>query len=240
MKDLRLPLKFSREIDAFIRSLKAIYQTDLVSVILYGSAASGEFITAHSNLNILVILKSTQLAVLKLASGAVKKFKHLTPLFLTQEYIRSSTDIFPIEFLDLKENYTLLEGMDVLKEIQVDPKNLRFQCEQELRAKLLNLRQLYLKLNHRPAQLQELLFESFNPILHVLRNVLRLKGVRPPYQKEKLLKELAVHLKIDCAHLENILAAKLKKIKLKKVEIEGLFSVLVDNLDKITQDVDAL
>jgi len=240
MKNLRLPAKLNQEITTFVQSLKKIYQEDLLSVILYGSGASGEFVTNHSNLNILVLLKSTQLRLLKKASRVVKESKNLTPLFLTKEYIISSTDIFPIEFLDMQENYTVLYGQDILKEIHVDLKNLRFQCEQELKVKLLNLKQLYLSLNNRPVDLKEPLFKSFTSILHILRNVLRLKGAQPHYQKEDLLKQVAEYFKIDIGYWEKILAAKLKKIKITKTEIEELFSVLVDNLERITQDVDAL
>jgi hypothetical protein len=240
MKNLLLPVKFREEIDAFIQNLKEIYQEDLLNITLYGSGASGEFVTNHSNLNILVILKSTELLVLKRASKTVKRFKNLTPLFLTEKYILSSCDVFPIEFLDMQENYRVLYGQDVLKKIHVDPKNLRFQCEQELKSKLLNLKQVYLNLNNQPINLKEPLFRSFTSILHILRNVLRLKNIQPPYQKEDLLKELAAHFKIDIGHWERILAAKLKKIKITKTEIEELFSVLVDNLEKIVQDVDVL
>ncbi len=53
-----------------------------------------------------------------------KQEKHL-PLFLTEEQINSSTDIFPIEFLDMQENYTVIYGKDVLRDISVDIKNLQ-------------------------------------------------------------------------------------------------------------------
>ena len=237
MKNLRLPAKIEQEIEAFIKSLKEIYQENLLSIILYGSASSGEFITGRSNLNILVILKSTELLYLKPASKTVMRLKHLTPLFLTKEFITSSTDVFPIEFLDMQENYIVLYGQDVLKEIHVDLKNLRFQCEQELKLKLLNLKQLYLSLSNQPQNLKEPLFKAFNSILHILRNVLRLKGAQPHYQKKDLLKQVVEHLEIDISSWEKILSAKLKEIKLNKTETEKLFFVLVDNLEHI---VDAL
>lgn len=237
MKDLLLPSKLKREVNFFILGLRKTYREDLLSVVLYGSAASTPL---YSNLNILVLLRSTSLSELKKATSVVNKFKNLTPLFLTEEYILSSIDIFPIEFLDMQENYILLYGKNFLKDIHVDLKNLRFQCEQELKAKLLSLKQLYVGLNYRPAALKEPLFRSFTSIMHILRNVLRLKGRQPPYKKEDLLKELAVHFKIEISHWEKILAAKLKKIRINKVETEELFLVFVDNLEEIIRTVDAL
>ncbi|MCX5694645.1 MAG: hypothetical protein NT014_05960 [Candidatus Omnitrophica bacterium] len=238
MNNLKLSPKLSCEISSFIFSLKEIYGEGLLSVILYGSAASGEFVFSHSNVNILVVLKSTELSYLKPASKVIKRFKRLMPLFLSKEYILSSCDVFPIEFLDLQENYKVLEGNDILKEIHVDMKNLRFQCEQELKVKSLSLKQIYL--NSYPQDLKGPLLKSFTGILHVLRNVLRLKGIQPHYQKDALIKQVAQNFKIDTVSWEKILAAKSNKIKLSKTQTEELFLVLVDNLDKITQDVDAL
>jgi hypothetical protein len=240
MKNLQLPLKLDRQVTFFIQELEEAYAQELLSVILYGSAASGEFVVKHSNLNILVILGSADLLLLKKASSIVKKFKNISPLFLTENYILSSTDVFPIEFLDMQENYAVLYGKDILKDIHVDPKNLRFQCEQELKLKLLNLKQLYIKLAGQPAILAELLLKSFTSVLHILRNVLRLKNIKPPYKKEDLLKELAKHFEIEAAKWEKILACKQKKIKANKAEIEGLFIIFVDDLEKIIRTVDAL
>jgi len=240
MRSLSLPLKLEREINYFVLGLKETYKDDLLTVALYGSSASAEFSHRYSNLNILVILKSTNPAKLKKATSLVNKFKDLTPLFLTKEYILSSLDIFPIEFLDMQENYILLYGEDLLKDIRVDLKNLRFQCEHELKAKLLNLKQSYLGLSNRPETLREPLIRAFTSVLHILRNVLRIKGKQPPYKKEDLLKEIAAHFKIEIGHWEKILAAKLKKIRINKAQTEELFLTFVDNLEEIIQAVDAL
>jgi len=238
MPKLKLPKKIEENILSFIEKLKDIYQNDLISAILYGSAASGEFVDKHSNLNLLVILTETDLGSLKRASGVVAKFKNITPLFLTEDYIRTSTDIFPIEFLDMQENYLLFFGKDVLKEISIDKKNLRFQCEQELKAKLLNLKQLYLRFYKDKAGLQNLLFKSFTSILHVLRNVLRLEGKQPPYQKREILNAIENQFKINIAAWEKILAAKNKDTRLGLVETETLFAEFLKDLEKIVGIVD--
>ena len=57
----------------------------------------------------------------------------INPVFFTEDYIIRSTDVFPIEFLDMKENHVTLYGKDLFEAIAVDTKNLRFQCEQEIK-----------------------------------------------------------------------------------------------------------
>jgi len=240
MEELKIPDKLKNSLQKFNKTLKGIYKEELISLILYGSAASGEFVDKHSNLNALVVLRNTDLGILKRASSIINKFRMINPLFLTENYINSSTDIFPIEFLDMQENYLVLYGKDVLKNINVNTSNLRFQCEQELKAKLINLKQLYLRINQDKLAMRNLLFKSFNSVLHILRNVLRLKGKESPYLKQEILKELKSEFQIDINIWEKILAAKLKQIKLSSKDTEELFINFIRELEKIVEIVDKL
>jgi predicted nucleotidyltransferase len=240
MNELILPLKVKNNIQNFIQGLVAIYRDNLVSVILYGSAASGEFIDKHSNLNLLVVLRDAGIDKLKAASSHLNKFKEIKPLFFTESYIYNSLDVFPIEFLDMQENYFLLYGSDVLKDIKIDTANLRFQCEQELKAKLINLKHIYLTAARNKNILSKLLFKSFTSVLHILRNCLRLKNITPPYKKEDILEELSYEYKFDLEAWKKILSAKNKKIRLSLQQIDELFVNFVKDLETIVDTVDSL
>ena len=240
MQELRLPDNLKRKTQGFINGLKRIYADELVSVIIYGSAVSGEFADKHSNLNILAVLKDADLNNLKKAADFIRRFKMIKPLFLTEHYIATSTDIFPIEFLDMRENYRVLYGKDILRDILIDIRNLRFQCEQELKAKLLNLRQLYLRIHQNKALLRDLLFRSAISVLHILRNVLRLKGKTPPYLKQDILKDVSTELGINRDIFVKILAAKNNEIKLGGREIEELFIGFVRELERVVDIIDKL
>jgi len=151
-------------LDDFVKGLRSIYGEGLVSAILYGSAASGEYSSANSNVNLAVVLDDSGLANIARAARLVnkRKFRLVKPVFFTEKYIASSTDVFPLEFLDMKENNIVLYGKDLLKDVRVDEKNLRFQCEQELKSKLINIKTAYL--DHRSAaDRKKLLFNSLHP-----------------------------------------------------------------------------
>jgi len=60
-------------------------------------------------------------------------------IFTVSEFL-SSDDVFPIEYLDMKDGHKLLYGRDFLSEINVSDANLRHECEFDLRSKLLKLR----------------------------------------------------------------------------------------------------
>lgn len=239
MEQLKIADQYKNILKSFTQGLKGVYPEELLSLTLYGSAVSGEFVDKHSNLNLLAVLKNTDLGLIKKSSQLIHKFKIINTLFLTEDYIANSLDIFPIEFLDMQENYFVLYGKDVLKDIQVDMHNLRFQCEHELKAKLLKLKQAYLLLNNKSA-LRSLLFASLTSVLHILRNVLRIKGIKPPYLKHEALKEMASEFKIEIHVWERILLAKNRKIKLSKREIEELFISFVRDLESLVAIVDKL
>jgi predicted nucleotidyltransferase len=240
MQEIKLAEKLKKSIVCFADNLKNLYAEELVSVILYGSAASEEFVDKHSNLNFLIVLKNTDLPVLKKAADLTRKFPLFEPLFLTESYINSSTDIFPIEFLDMLENYNLIYGRDVLKDIRVDTKNLRFQCEHELKVKLIGLRQLFLKFNKNSRILERALFKSFNSTLHISRNILRLTGKTAPYKKSEIVNGLALNFGLEKGVWQKILNAKNKQIKLNKAELEDLFIRFTKELEKVVDIADKL
>ena len=242
MQELKIGDVHRVKLQDFVSSLRDIFKEGLISVILYGSAASGEFTLRNSNLNLLIVLSDAGLPNLKKCTALVNRLKYrkFEALFLSREYIQTSTDVFPIEFLDMKENYSVLFGEDVLKGVQVDTRNLRFQCEQELKGKLINLRQAYLRQSRNRAALKYLLFKYCTSVLHILRNVLRVKGKNPSYLKQDVLKEVGDEFKIDMAVLTKILAAKNKEIALSAADIDSLFIRFTEEVEKASGIVDKL
>ncbi len=236
-----LPDKTGRILEDFVERLKTIYGEGLVSVILYGSAASGEYAGDNSNVNLAVILSDASLANIAKASGVVNKhkFRFINPVFFTKEYIEHSADVFPVEFLDMKENHLLLHGRDVLKDLKVDVKNLRFQCEQELKSKLINIKTAYLA--HRSAADRKIiLFRFFTSSLHILRNILRLKGGVIAYSKEDVINDIAREFGADVSVFKKILDAKNSDLRLNPGQTENLFFDFTAQLEKIADVVDKL
>lgn len=239
MGQLKLPQKSQNVIDCFMQQLKDTYGNGLLSVIIYGSAASGEFGDRYSNINILVVLDNAGLDNLSRISRTIvqRKFESLSPLFFAEGFIETSKDVFPIEFLDMKENYFVLFGKDYLKDLEIDLKNLRFQCEQELKTKLISIKNIFLR-NKGRQDLKNLLFKSATSVMHILKNLPRIKGLKPAYLKEEILSQLNQMFGIDAANFSKILAAKQGKIKLSHRQAESMFFSLVSDLEKIIDMVD--
>lgn len=88
---------------------------------------------------LIAVCKTLDLNVLrKLKQGK----EHL--LLFTEEEISRGADVFPVEFLNIRHDYKIHYGEDLLKNINISKRNLRFQLEFEFRSKLIHLRSEYL------------------------------------------------------------------------------------------------
>ena len=68
------------------------------------------------------------------------------PLLLDRRWIEDARDVFPIEFLELREHHVLLHGeTDPFADLPVNLDHLRLEVEQQLRGKLLHLWEAYLE-----------------------------------------------------------------------------------------------
>ncbi len=89
-----------QQIDDFVTRLQQAAGANLQSVILYGSAASAEFVAEFSDVNLLCILGETSFPALAKLAPVMEwwsKRKHPTPLVMTLEELRRSADVFAIE-----------------------------------------------------------------------------------------------------------------------------------------------
>ncbi|MGB2606562.1 MAG: nucleotidyltransferase domain-containing protein, partial [Candidatus Sulfotelmatobacter sp.] len=132
-----------KQISDFVGRLRAAAGANLESVILFGSAAAGDFHPEFSNVNLFCVIRDSSFAALQTLAPAVKWWdsqKQPPPLFMTRDEIERSADVFTIELLDMREHHRVLFGEDVVKSLSI-PANLhRVQVEYELREKLALLR----------------------------------------------------------------------------------------------------
>jgi len=167
-----------------VERLHEAARDNLESIILYGSAARGDFHHAHSDLNVLCILRSLRAPELARVSTAVKWWttaqRQPAPLFFGAEELRQAADVFAIELLDMQQNHRVLYGSDTIAGITV-PMNLhRLQVDHELRTVLLKLRQHFLRDAANQQELGAVLAKSFSSALTLLRHALIAFQEQPP------------------------------------------------------------
>jgi predicted nucleotidyltransferase len=179
-----------RKLTELTGRLKEALGATLESVILYGSAARGDFHEEHSDLNVLCVAQTLAVAELKRLAPVVqwwtRKEEEPAPLFFTHNELRESADVFAIELLDMQKDHRVLFGKDAVKDIVV-PMNLhRVQVEHELRTTLLKLRQHFLYSGGEERELAGVLAKSISSVTTLLRHVLVAQGEAVPETREKV------------------------------------------------------
>lgn len=234
---LREPKKLAK---AFAEELKDLLGSNLKAVFLYGSIVSGEFSASKSNLNFLIVLdKLDPLTISRLTERSgrwTKKFK-IEPLFFTKKEILESLEAFPIEFLDIKDKHILIFGDNIFRKIKIMPRDLRMQCEKELRGKLILLRQGYLR-NKRNAR--ALLAQSAGSIIVLLRSMLRLKKEKIPLKREEVIKLACEEFELDDQPFLKALEIKYKPIVWPSKELHFTFQNYVEELKKLVNKVNSI
>ncbi|HET8825177.1 MAG TPA: nucleotidyltransferase domain-containing protein [Terriglobales bacterium] len=159
----------------FVDKIRAAAGENLVSVVLYGSAADGEFHPEYSDLNLLCLVRDASFPALSKISAVISWWRgkrHQPPLVLTSQELITSADVFSIEFSDMKQRYRVLCGPDPLRDLQVPLTHHREQLEYELREKLFLLRQHLMLAGSDEKQLWEIMLHSLSSFTTLFRHVL--------------------------------------------------------------------
>lgn len=183
----------------------------LKSVMLYGSAAAGDFVPGASNYNLLILLEPVTSAELDAIAPTILSWSRAgnpAPLVFTPSGFMSSTDAFPIELLDIQQSRRVLWGPDLLAEMRVQPNHLRLQVERELTGKLLSLRGRYLLTDGKPEARLELMARGLSTILVLFRAALRLYQTEVPAKKLDALHSLKRHIDFDVEPFQRLFDMK--------------------------------
>ncbi len=239
----QLPLEVQKRIVPYCQKIIKLQEDNLKSIFIYGSTLQ-DFVVKKSNINLGIILDRIEFSDLEknlkiIAIGRQKKI--VAPLFLTVEHMKTSQDVFPIEFLEMKENYVLIYGKDLLKNLSINRENLRLQCEQQIKGKLINIRQSYLEVGLKKKGIEKLLHNSFSSLLPTFRNMLRFKkkGI-PPLKKEEIVEEMGNLYKVNTAVFLAILKDKQGDEKIGKMDAHLFLERYLKEIEKLAVVVDRL
>jgi predicted nucleotidyltransferase len=174
-----------RKLTELVGRLKEAAHANLEAVVLYGSAARGDYDERHSDLNVLCVMGSLAADELKRVAAVVtwweKEQKEPPPLLFTEKELRESADVFSIELLDIQREHRVLFGKNPVEGIEV-PTNLhRVQLEHDLRTVLLRLRQRFLMSVGNDHDLQTVMAKSISSVKTLLRHTLIAFGEEPPH-----------------------------------------------------------
>ena len=230
-------------IGEFIERLRAAVAANLVSVILYGSAAEGEFHPEYSDLNLLCVLRDASFPALARMVDVVQWWrgkKHRPPLVLTSQELTASADVFSIEFVDMKHRYRVLLGEDVLRDLNVPMRMHRAQLEYELREKMFLLRQHILLAGNDEKQLWEVMLNSLSSFTTLFRHVLLELGEQSRKHSREAVEELASRLNFDASPFVQLIDVRAKRVDRKGLRAADVAQRYLSSIEKVANAVDTM
>jgi hypothetical protein len=227
-----------KKLEQIKQKFSEIYGDNLITLYLYSDFKDDLEKEKQDIVNLLLILKSVDIKELNLHQNnqklIVKKFFNKTPITIkifTKEELLNSLDVFPIEFLNLKESRVLLLGKDVLEDIKIDQQNLRHECEFYLRTHILKLREGFIQPKRNEAQL---IRESLPFLLSIFKYLLLLLKQKIPKEKSEIVLHLAHKIDFNKDVFYRIIG------NLDSNKLGNYFEKYLTELEKIVKKVDKL
>jgi hypothetical protein len=161
-----------------------------LGLILFGAIAAGTFNSRKHTVRNVVVLERVDLDMLRhLAKDGAKlgKASIAAPLIMTPEYIQTSVDSFPLEFLEIQQRHVCVYGKDFFEELTFQSTHVRLQCERELKAMLIGMRQGLLAAAGREKLFETIETDVAERLIRTLRGLLWLHGQHDPLSASQVI-----------------------------------------------------
>lgn len=204
----------TRELETLSGGLEGALAGDLVSLLLYGSAARDAHVEGRSDVNLLLVVRDASPASLRRASAPLASWAgagRRPPLIMSEAEWQAAADVFPMEMEDIREAHRLLAGRDPTEGVVVHAADIRRELERETRGVVSRLRALYAAVGSEGPSLEELLVNSLGTVLVLFRAAVRLSGKTPPREAAALVREAAAQCGMYAAAFDWALAARAGK-----------------------------
>jgi hypothetical protein len=239
LDNIREPIR--EPLRLLVQRLEAGLGDNLKSVSVVGSSLTQDFEPKISDINTVVLLDAYDIPALNavaVLAPSLSRHKISPPLLVTPFYIDRSRDVFGVEFLDFQLIHETILGEDPFAPMQFDKQAVRLQCERELKAMLVRLRQGYVASGADRRMVRDILISTAKGLTPLLRAMLWLTDADRPKTMDSTLRRAAGEFEVD---LGAVLAAhhgRREKPRSTDAEIESAFVAVLDAVDRLTTIVD--
>jgi predicted nucleotidyltransferase len=214
---------------------------NLKALVLFGSAARGEYHEKHSDLNVLCVLERAGAQVLEALHETAawwEKKKFPAPQIFTLDELRASADIFAIELLDMKTHHKMIYGEDFFEELAVPMQWHRLQVERELRTNWVKLRQGILLAPQKDAMLMGLMDASVSTFVTLFRHALIVLGENAPAGRHQVVNDIARLIGAGPESFLTVLDVREGKRQAHDVNARETLREYLDMVERVTDEVD--
>ncbi|KKL14144.1 hypothetical protein LCGC14_2518710 [marine sediment metagenome] len=164
----------------FSEKVISAFGDNLQNITIVGSSLTEDFRPGQSDINTVLVLgrqSLDSLDTLARMARSMNKKGVAVPLLMTPEYIERSRDVFGIEFLDFQLTHKTIYGDDPFASLTIAKTDVRLQCERELKATLIRLRQGYIAAAANKRLVRDILVSAAGGLVPLLRAMLWLKDI---------------------------------------------------------------
>ena len=243
MNDINLKADIAARYKPFLDMILEHHQDLIHSVHIVGSALTQDFDPRTSDINSVVVLDKMDLKFLEFLAPLGKKYgrkRIAAPLIMTPEYIAKSLDVFPIEFFNIQQLHLTVLGEDIFIDLNINKSDLRRQCEQELKVKLIGLRQGYISAAGDQKILARGFAESFSGYMPLFKAIILLLGKVPPRNNADILSALEDISGVRTEVFKRVLDQKRKKTRPSLEQLNLVFEDYYAAIEKLGDFTDAI
>ena len=230
--------------EELVKALNEALGPGLKSVVLFGSAAAGDFVKGVSGHDVLIVadkLGAAELAALSAPLARWRQAGNPQPQLFTAAELAGSADVFPIEFMQMEKARKILFGRDPFEFVKISRANLRHQTEYELRTGLIRLRRLYIPASTSAERLANLMTDSLGSFAALFRAFLILQGQEPPVSKQETIDAITQLLGLDATPFPRILALHNDGAATLTIDqANSLFASYMVQIEKVIEAVDRI
>jgi hypothetical protein len=246
-----VPEQIREALVLFTEKLNAALGENLKSITVVGSSLTTDFKPGRSDVNTVLVLGGLTAGALdsiaELAKPMSRK-KISVPLLMTPSYIERSLDVFGVEFLDFQLTHKTILGSDPFASLGPVKKDVRLQCERELKAMLIRLRQGYIAAAANRKLVRDILISTIKGLVPLLRAMLWLKSPVPseaegtdrPAETEPTFKKAGAEFSIGVEPLTTVAKWQYERIRPDAVQVRSIFESVYSIVDKLAVIVDEL
>jgi predicted nucleotidyltransferase len=203
--EMDMPTAVEDRVNEFVSAARDALGDQLVSAVLFGSAAEGK-LRATSDVNIILVLArfdAARIDALREPLRGAHALIRLECMFILESEVDPASEAFAVKFYDIRERHKVLWGRDLFAALAPSRNAMRTRLRQILLNFILRTRERYALTSLREEQLVPLIADAAGPLRSAAALMLELAG-QPAGSPKEALEKLANE--IDRGRFEAALA----------------------------------
>jgi predicted nucleotidyltransferase len=188
MTDLAVPPDVAQGLENFVEAARSAFGPDLVSIVLFGSAAEGRM-RATSDVNVIVVctrFEPARLDALREPLRLAHTLIQLSAMLLLDSEVPAAAEAFAVKFADIHARHRVLAGSDPFATLEPTRSAMLVRLKQVLLNFILRTRERYALVSLREEQLAPVVADAAGPLRSAAALILALEGRPAPSPKEAL------------------------------------------------------